>query len=62
MGLYKFHFQVIRDEWLKVDIHEALMSDSMLMFPNNTTDQSKVDDVLNGNALWIMKYMKATMA
>jgi hypothetical protein len=32
------------------------------MFPNDTADQSKVEDILNGNALWNMKYVKAIVA
>jgi hypothetical protein len=51
-GVHKFHFQVILDEWLKVDIQEALMPDVVLMFPNDTTDQNKVGDVVNGNGRW----------
>jgi hypothetical protein len=54
VGLYKFHFQVIRDRWLKVDIQEALVSDAALMFPNDATDHSKVEDIVNRDALWNM--------
>jgi hypothetical protein len=62
VGLHKFHFQVIRDGWLKVDIQEALVSDATLMFPNDAANHSKVGDVVNGNALWNMKYVKAIVA
>jgi hypothetical protein len=61
-GLHKFHFQVIRDWWLKVDIQEAHVPDATLMFPNDAADQSKVGNVVNGNALWNMKYVKAIVA
>jgi hypothetical protein len=38
------------------------VSDATLMFPNDAANHSKVGDVVNGNALWNMKYVKAIVA
>jgi hypothetical protein len=58
-GVDKFHFQVIPEGWLKVDIQEALLLDATLMFPNDAADESKVGDIVNGNGIWNQKYVKA---
>jgi diadenosine tetraphosphate (Ap4A) HIT family hydrolase len=46
--VHKFHFHVIPDGWLKLDVQEALMSDVALMFSNDTVDQNKIGDIANG--------------
>jgi hypothetical protein len=57
--VYKFHFHIIPNGWLKVDVKEALMPDVALMYPHDATDQNKVGDIVNSNGIWNQKYVKA---
>jgi hypothetical protein len=54
-GVHNFHFHVIPDGWLKVDVKEALQRDVALMYPHDAADQNKVGDIVNGNGIWNQK-------
>jgi hypothetical protein len=55
----KFHFTPIPDNWFKVDVHETLMPDVALMFPNSDAEQEKVKDAVGTVAIWDQKFMRS---
>jgi hypothetical protein len=57
-AVHNFHFQVIPAGWLKVDVLEAIVPGADLMFSNDAADQSTVGDIVNGNGIWNLKFVK----
>jgi hypothetical protein len=47
---------------LKVDVLEAIVPGADLMFPNDAADQSTVGDIMNGNGIWNLKFVKPIAA
>jgi hypothetical protein len=57
-GIDKFHFNIIPESWLKVDVKDVLSSNAELMYPHELADQSVVGDVVGGNTLWDEKFIR----
>jgi hypothetical protein len=52
-GIDKFHFNIIPESWLKVDVKDVLSSNA-----HELADQSVVGDVVGGNTLWDEKFIR----
>ena len=57
-GVDKYHFNVILDNWFKVDVQEVLQGNIPLMVENVDADQTEIQHVKGGNAIWDQKYLK----
>jgi hypothetical protein len=57
-GIDKFHFNIIPESWLKVDVKEVMSPNAELMYPHEPADQSVVRDVVGGNTLWDEKFIR----
>jgi hypothetical protein len=57
-GIDKFHFNIIPESWLKVDVKDVLSPNAELMYPHELADQSVVGDVVGGNTLWDEKFIR----
>jgi hypothetical protein len=64
-GIDKFHFNIIPESWLKVDVKEVMSPNAEvmspnaeLMYPHKPADQSIVRDVVGGNTLWDEKFIR----
>jgi hypothetical protein len=57
-GTQKFHFKDIPENWMKVDVREALYPKTALMFPNDDIDQNIIGDAVGSAALWDQKHIK----
>jgi hypothetical protein len=56
-GIDKFHFKIIPNSWLKVNMKEVVCPNATLMYPHKAIDQIILKDVRGGNALWKEKYV-----
>jgi hypothetical protein len=59
-GEAKFHFVDIPDKWFKIDIREALLPQTALMYVNEPADQYLVGDVVGTASIWDQRYIKKT--
>jgi hypothetical protein len=57
-GRHKFHFRDIPENWIKVDVREALHPKTALMYPSDDADQNIVADTVGSAALWDQKHIK----
>jgi hypothetical protein len=48
-GEHRFHFLEIPDGWMKVDVHEVLVPNAVLMMENRNAEQKKVKDVVGSS-------------
>jgi hypothetical protein len=54
----KFHFVDILDKWFKIDIREALLPETALMYINEPADQYLVGDFVGIASIWDQRYIK----
>jgi hypothetical protein len=59
-GEHRFHFLEIPDGWMKVDVHEALVPNAVLMMENRDAEQEKFKDAVGLSILWNQKNVKIT--
>jgi hypothetical protein len=45
-GEHKFHFKEIPERWFKVDVQEALLYNTTLMYPNEDVGHKIMEDVV----------------
>jgi hypothetical protein len=57
-GEAKFHFVDILDKWFKIDIREALLPETVLMYVNEPADQYLVGDIVGTISIWDQRYIK----
>ena len=57
-GGHKFHFRDILENWIKVDLQEALQPKSVVMYPSDDADQNIVADAVGSATLWDQKHIK----
>jgi hypothetical protein len=57
-GEAKFHFVDIPDKWFKIDIREALLLETALMYVNEPADQYLVGDIVGTTSIWDQRYIK----
>ena len=55
---HKFHFRDIPENWIKVDLWEALRPKAVLMYPSDDADQNIVADAIGSATLWDQKHIK----
>jgi hypothetical protein len=61
-GEDKFHFTIIPETWLKIDITKVFAPNVALMLEVALVDQRGVGDVKGGNAIWDQKFLKVVVA
>jgi hypothetical protein len=54
----KFHFVDIPDKWFKIDIREALLPKTTLMYVNEPADQYLVGNIVGTTSIWDQRYIK----
>jgi hypothetical protein len=54
----KFHFNTIPESWLKVDVKEVVSPNADLMYPNENANQHLLKDVVGGNTVWDVKFIR----
>jgi hypothetical protein len=59
-GEAKFHFVDIPDKWFKIDIREALLPETALMYVNEPADQYLVGNIVGTSSIWDQRYIKKT--
>jgi hypothetical protein len=59
-GEAKFHFVDIPDKWFKIDIREALLPETALMYVNEPADQYLVGNIVGTTSIWDQRYIKKT--
>jgi hypothetical protein len=57
-GEAKFHFVDIPDKWFKIDIWEALLPETALIYVNELTNHYLVGDVVGTASIWDQRYIK----
>jgi hypothetical protein len=57
-GEAKFHFVDIPDKWFKIDIREALLPETALIYVNEPADQYLVGDIVETISIWDQRYIK----